>query len=48
MQLKAYILGIDSGGRPTTHLFEECGTLEVVAWLAADWFMIYLTKQDGK
>ena len=25
-----------------THLFEEPGTLEQVAWLAADWFDRYL------
>jgi putative phosphoribosyl transferase len=31
-----------------THLFEERGTLEVVAQLAADWFSIYLTKKGGK
>ena len=31
-----------------THLFEERGTLEVVARLAADWFSIYLTKKGGK
>ena len=28
-----------------THLFEERGALEVVARLAADWFLIYLTKK---
>lgn len=31
-----------------THLFEEHGTLEVVARLAVDWFVIHLAKQDGK
>ena len=31
-----------------THLFEERGTLEVVAQLAADWFSVYLTKKGGK
>lgn len=31
-----------------THLFEERGTLEAVARLAANWFSIYLTKKDGK
>jgi dienelactone hydrolase len=31
-----------------THLFEERGTLEVVARLAADWFSIHLEKQSGK
>ncbi|HEV2192236.1 MAG TPA: dienelactone hydrolase family protein [Nitrosopumilaceae archaeon] len=31
-----------------THLFEEQGTLEVVARLAADWFVIHLAKQSGK
>jgi putative phosphoribosyl transferase len=27
-----------------THLFEEPGTLEQVAWLARDWFVRYLAK----
>jgi len=31
-----------------THLFEERGTLEIVARLAADWFLIHLAKQGGK
>jgi putative phosphoribosyl transferase len=31
-----------------THLFEERGTLEVVARLAADWFSTHLEKQSGK
>jgi len=31
-----------------THLFEESGTLEVVARLAADWFVIHLVRQSGK
>ena len=31
-----------------THLFEEPGTLEVVAQLAADWFVIHLVRQSGK
>ncbi len=31
-----------------THLFEEPGTLEVVARLAADWFVIHLAKQSEK
>jgi len=31
-----------------THLFEEQGTLEVVARLAADWFSIHLGKQSEK
>ena len=30
-----------------THLFEEPGTLEQVARLAADWFLRYLAKQGG-
>ena len=31
-----------------THLFEEPGTLEVVARLAADWFVVHLAKQGEK
>jgi hypothetical protein len=31
-----------------THLFEEPGKLEEVARLAADWFLQYLLKSEGK
>ncbi len=31
-----------------THLFEEPGTLEMVARLAVDWFVTHLAKQGGK
>jgi putative phosphoribosyl transferase len=30
-----------------THLFEEPGALEVVAKLAAEWFLRYLGQDDG-
>jgi putative phosphoribosyl transferase len=28
------------------HLFEEPGALEKVAWLARDWFHLYLTSPE--
>ena len=42
-QMTSHALGVVPGA---THLFEEPGTLEAVATLAADWLALHLTEES--